>query len=175
MDFKNDKECHLVEVEIDGEKIEVEFFEYDTDEVFEKYKFSLWDEIIIFFHRIKNRFRNAYYKIHYGFQRMFKDYDSVDTFELFYKFIKRYHKILTEYRKKHYGVPYGMEENEWDNIVGEMLNHLYYMDEDNVEKEMRKGLPNNWFPDAAIVHKIINKHKDEFFELFSKYFYSLWD
>lgn len=108
---------------------------------------------------------------------MFKGYDSVDVFETFAKFRERYTKILTEYRKWHCGIPMEFEdsEEEWDNIIDEMLYHLHYMDEETVTDELEKGVPDDWSASYKTVDYVLNKHKDAFFELFSKYFYCLWD
>jgi enoyl-[acyl-carrier-protein] reductase (NADH) len=64
---------------------------------------------------------------------------------------------------------------EWDNVIDEMLYHLHYMDEENVIKELEKDVPDEWNASHIVVHEIMNKHKEEFFILFSKYFYDLWD
>lgn len=138
---------------------------------------DIWDTITTPFYRVKHKVRDAYWEARYGFQRMFKGYDSVDTFETFYKFIERYTKILTEYRKKHYGIPgeFIDKEGEWDAVIDEMLYHLKYMDEETVTDELEKDVPEDWSVDNMLVYEIMEKHKDEFFKLFSKYFYHLWD
>lgn len=138
---------------------------------------KIWDVITTPFWRMKHWIRDTYWEIRYGFQRMFKGYDSVDTFETFDKFIERYTKILTEYKKKHWGIPMEFvdSEEEWDNVIDEMLYHLHYMDEETVVDELEKDVPDDWDVSHITVHEVLNKHKDAFFELFSKYFYDLWD
>lgn len=168
------------EVEIGGEKIMAEFFEYEPyNDLLKSLESSdntnVWDEITAYFHRLKHKVEDLYWKIRYGFERMFKGYDSVDTFDTFSKFIDRYQKILTEYKKTHWGYPGTMTEEEWENIIDEMLFHLYYMDEENIDKELDDGVPESWIPTLDTTNKIRESHKDKFFELFSKYFYSLWD
>lgn len=135
----------------------------------------LWDTIVHPFRRLKWHIRDIYWEARYGFQRMFKGYDSVDTFEIFSKFIDRYTKILTRYRNNHWGYPGSMEAEEWDDIVDEMLYHLHYMDEEAVTEELERDVPADWSASPKIVSEILDKHKDAFFELFSKYFYHLWD
>lgn len=124
---------------------------------------------------LNSRIRDVCWEIRYGFERMFKGYDSVDTFETYAKFIERYQKILLEYKKNHLWYPTGMSESEWEDIVDEMIRHLRYMDENNVIEELCKGMPKDYVPDYNVVDDIAHKHKDEFFNLFSKYFYHLWD
>lgn len=106
---------------------------------------------------------------------MFKGYDSVDTFETFSKFIERYTKILKDIRKCHYCYPGTITEYEWDNILDEMIYHLHYMDEEVVTEELEKDVPNDWVASNKTVYEIMDKHKNEFFKLFSQYFYDLWD
>ena len=138
-------------------------------------EFTLWDKITIPFYRIKHKVKRMYWEARYGFQRMFKGYDSVDTFEIFDKFIERYTKIITEFRNNHWGYPYNLTEEEWDNVLDEMLYHLHYMEEDNVIEELKKDVPKSWNPSHKNINEIMEKHKDEFFKLFSEYFFHLWD
>lgn len=136
---------------------------------------NLWDSITFPFWRIRRWVIDTYWEIRYGFQRMFKGYDAVDTFELFAKFTERYENILKKYREYHYGYPSNMTEKEWEAVVDEMIYHLHYMNEHNVEDELSKGMPEDWVPSSITVYEIMERHKDDFFKLFSKYFYNLWD
>ena len=163
------------------DEVKAEYFIYNHSDwwtpkkvnVFEK----IWDAITIPYYKIKNWLRDTYWEIRYGFQRMFKGYDSVDTFETFHKFVERYTKILTEYRKKHCGIPMEFEnsEEEWDKVIDKMLYHLRYMDEETVIEELEKDVPDDWNVYSKSVYEVMEKHKDAFFKLFSKYFYDLWD
>ena len=155
--------------------IEAEYFIFERNLGLNEPKWTLWDKITIPFYRVKRWIRDIYWQVRYGFQRMFKGYDSVDTFETFAKFIERYTKILTEYRKNHVGYVGTMTNEEWEAIIDEMLYHLHYMDENNVDKELSRDVPDNWNASLKTINNIINKHKDEFFKLFSEYFYNLWD
>ena len=170
---------HKAIATVGKDTIEAEYFTFDRSDwwnpkeqnVFEK----VWDAITTPFYRAKNWIRDTYWQVRYGFQRMFKGYDYVDTFEIFAKFIERYTKILTRYKKNHMGYCCGMTEEEWDEIIDEMLYHLKYMDEETVTAELEKNVPDNWSASYRTVNPILEKHKDAFFELFSKYFYDLWD
>ena len=168
-------DTRISKVEIDGEEIQAEHLEFKHDFDSLNKSFNLWDKITIPFYRIKNKLRDVYWEIRYGFQRMFKGYDYVDTFETFAKFTERYYKILMEYKKHHNSHPSNFTEEEWDNIIDDMLRHLYYMDEENVEKELSKNVPENWTVGSKTTYEIMEKHKNEFFKLFSEYFYNLWD
>jgi hypothetical protein len=45
------------------------------------------------------------------------------------------------------------------------------MDEETVTEELEKNVPEDWHASYKTVGEIMDKHKDAFFELFSKYFY----
>lgn len=136
---------------------------------------KVWDVITTPYYKAKWWIREAYWEVRYGFQRMFKGYDYVDTFETFAKFRERYIKILTDYRKNHIGYCGEMTEEEWDNIIDEMIYHLHYMDEETVIEELERDVPDDWSASYKTVNYVLDKHKNAFFELFSKYFYHLWD
>lgn len=136
---------------------------------------SLWDKITIPFYRIKRKLKDIYWTIRYAFQRMYKGYDYVETFDVYFTFIERYEKILIEFKKHGNSFPCEKTEEEWNNIIDEMIYHLHYMNEDNVDKELKQYVPEGWLPCWETSGKIMSKHKEEFFKLFSEYFYNLWD
>lgn len=173
--------AHRATVTVGKDTIEAEYFTYKHSDWWTPKKLNvlekIWDAITTPFWRAKRWIKDVYWEVRYGLQRMFKGYDYVDTFETFAKFIERYTEILTEYRKKHCGIP--MEfieaEEEWDNVIDEMLYHLHYMDEETVREELEKDVSDDWHAHYKTVSEVMDKHKDAFFELFSKYFYNLWD
>ena len=134
----------------------------------------LWLDICHPFRKVRWWIRDIYWQVYYAFERMFKGYDSVDVFELFSTFTERHEKILTQYIKYNCGYPSNMTEDEWDEILTQMLYHLHWMQENNVEEALQKGMPEDWIPSSITVYEIMERHKDEFFKLFSKYFYNLW-
>lgn len=173
------REIHVATAHVGKDTIEAEYFIFDRTPLWEpremKWFEKLWDIVTTPYYKIKWKIKEIYWEVRYGFERMFNGYDSVDTFETFAKFIERYTKILTEYRKTHIGYVGTMTEEECDNIIDEMLYHLYYMDEWHVIDELEKDVPDNWSVSAKLVSEVLDKHKDEFFKLFSEYFYNLWD
>lgn len=136
---------------------------------------KIWDSITTPYYVAKRVISRAYWECRYGFERMFKGYDSVDTFETFYKFTKRYIKILTEFKKYHIGHPCDLSEEEWGNVLDEMIYHLRYMDEETVINELEKDVPDDWSVSTITVYEVMDKHKNAFFELLTEYFYNLWD
>lgn len=112
-----------------------------------------------------------------------KGYDEYATWETFNWFIDTMKSILPHY-KKHMGVPlvlegyawddpsYDEEENvkKWYGIIDRMIELLDLMDERN-EKYLAEEYSK--YPLKGDTEREIAKN--EFFELFSKYFYNLWD
>lgn len=169
---------YIKEVEIAGEKIEAKYFEanFKAAEEEEKYTLSdLWYDITLPFYRLKHKLKNIYWDIRYAFQRAHKGYDYLDVISTYSKFIDRYTKILTKYKENKHGYPACMPEEEWNKIIETMLFHLHYMDEDHVDEELQKDVPENWIVTCDTTYPIMEHHKEEFFKLFSKYFYNLWD
>lgn len=136
---------------------------------------KIWNAIVTAYYVVRRNVLRVYWNCRYGFQRMFKGYDSVDTFETYARFVERYSKILKELRDSHMGYPCDITEKEWDNILDDMLYHLHYMEEDNVVADLEKSAPEGYYASQKSIDEIMAKHKDEFFELFSEYFYNLWD
>lgn len=176
--------AHYATAKVGKDTIEnVEYFTFDHSNWFAKKEIKtfkdilekIWDVITTPYYIVKRKTRDVYWEIRYGFQRMFKGYDAVDTFETFYKFTKRYSEILKDYRKHHIGYCGEMTAEEWDAIIDEMIYHLHYMDEKTVTEELEKDVPDDWSVNTIDVYTVMDMHKDAFFELFSKYFYHLWD
>lgn len=113
-------------------------------------------------------FKLMHHLIKYG-------YDEYAEWETFNWFIGTMKSILPQY-KNHMGVPIVIDdytdekedenETKWYSIIDRMVELLDLMDEQNVRYEDT---------DYEWQHTEMNAAKDEFFELFAKYFYNLWD
>lgn len=124
-------------------------------------------------------FKLMHHLIKYG-------YDEYATWETFRWFINTMKSILPHYRN-HAGVPIVVEnyplveeteedkkiikqnEEKWYSIVDRMLELLDLMDESNPKYDTDE------YDDYKKLHNDMEAAKNEFFELFSKYFYNLWD
>ena len=100
-------------------------------------------------------FKLIHYLIKHG-------YDEYATWMTFSWFIDTMKPILISYRKNHCGYPIDLENEEWNNVIDKMISLLDDMDEDN--PKYNKGNFEEMY-----------KAKDDFFKLFSEYFYNLWD
>lgn len=116
-------------------------------------------------------------------------YDIAAQWDTFSWFISTMREILTYYKEHHCGVPIIVENfpvginlsdeekkiiddnaKQWDNIVNQMIELLDLMDECNPIYDQPEYQEDIWKADREM-----NKAKEEFFQLFSKYFYYLWD
>ena len=104
--------------------------------------------------------------------------------------------MLQELRNTHWGYPGYMTEEEWDKILDDMIFYFREADErtcSRQEKDFDWKSQNeieimskdeqiqyainksNWYEDSNKINKYRDEMKDKGFELFSKYFWSLWD
>lgn len=135
---------------------------------------KLWYKITCIPYRIKWKTLDIYRAIKFGFQRMFRGYDDSDGWAFKWNFVNKNYKILNHFFKTHKNYPWNMKEEEWGNILQEMCKHLYMMDEDNVTEVLKIGMPEGWEPAIDSIYEIMERHKNEFFDLMKKHFYDLW-
>lgn len=121
---------------------------------------------------IPRYFKSMHYLVKHG-------YDEYATWETFDWFIDTMKSVLTEYRNTHIGYPVFTMESMDDETIDEfakrydagidrMIELLDLMDECNPKYE-EYGL------DFQRIEKEKCEAKEEFFELFAEYFYTLWD
>ena len=106
-------------------------------------------------------------------------YSPVAQWETFSWFISVMREILINYRDNSMGTPVVIPDYDADdlisenknieiynNILNEMITLLDQMDENNLA-----------YNDVSLeeMHSAMDTAKNKFFELFSKYFYTLWD
>lgn len=105
-------------------------------------------------------------------------YDEYATWETFNWFIYTMQSVLEVYKNTRNSSPnlegLNIEESDkkWDEILNEMIRLLRIMDESNpiYSTDHYKG-----FEGMKKKGNEMNKAKDEFFRLFSTYFWNLWD
>ena len=134
------------------------------------YCFKLWLPI----NKLKILYWDIYRTIKFGFQRMFRGFSNQDGYCFYFNFVNRHIKLLKHFKKYNIGYPCNITAEEWDKILDEMIYHLELMNEDRVVEKLCEGMPEDYYPCYTEVGKIMERHKDEFFKLFSKWFYDLW-
>ena len=106
-------------------------------------------------------------------------YSPVAQWETFYWFIVVMREILINYRNNRTGTPIVIPDYHTDDLISENKNIEIY---NNILNEMIKLLDkmdecNSTYNGVSLeeMHSAMDSAKNKFFELFSKYFYTLWD
>ena len=106
-------------------------------------------------------------------------YSPVAQWETFGWFITVMREILINYRDNRMGTPVVIPDYHTDDLISENKNIEIY---NNILNEMIELLDkmdenNLAYNDASLeeMHSAMDSAKNKFFELFSKYFYTLWD
>ena len=129
------------------------------------YNKRIWERCFIWkswFRNIKEiplYFKLMHHLIKYG-------YDEYATWETYTWFIYTMRDILTRYRKNHMGYPVapeGIDQEEFDDKYDADLDKMI---------ALLDVISEGWCQSNDID---LENAKDEFFKLFSKHFYSLWD
>ena len=106
-------------------------------------------------------------------------YSPVAQWETFSWFISVMREILVNYRDNRMGTPVVIPDYNIDDLISENKNIEIY---NNILNEMIELLDkmdecNSTYNDVSLEerHSAMDTAKNKFFELFSKYFYTLWD
>lgn len=103
-------------------------------------------------------------------------YSPVAQFETFEWFVTIMREILINYRDNRTGTPIVIPNYDADSLISENKNIEAY---NNIFNEMIELLDkmdeSNYLTYDSTSLEAMNAAKDKFFELFSKYFYTLWD
>ena len=146
-------------------------------------------ELRYFFPRLKLNIQMAWWNFKARCQRFIRGYSYSDVWNMDQWFRETVKPMLIHLRDHGCGIPgdlYQEGENEranWEAVLTEMVDCLTLMEENNVYKHL---FGENWFEQDLfdrdtilanweLVNSVMDKNKNRFFELFSKYFYHLWD
>ena len=106
-------------------------------------------------------------------------YSPVAQWETFGWFITVMREILINYRDNRMGTPVVIPDYNIDDLISENKNIEIY---NNILNEMIELLDkmdecNSTYNGVSLeeMHSAMDSAKNKFFELFSKYFYTLWD
>lgn len=106
-------------------------------------------------------------------------YSPVAQWETFGWFITVIREILVNYRDNRMGTPVVIPDYNIDDLISENKNIEIY---NNILNEMIELLDkmdecNSTYNGVSLeeMHSAMDSAKNKFFELFSKYFYTLWD
>lgn len=130
--------------------------------------------------KLHYRIQNALDNLRARYQRSKRGYSYGDVWNMFDWFMRTVKPMLIHLKNEGIGYPGEFKDrSEWEAILDEMINCLDFMDEDKVDaffgfceiddyKRMTKE-------DHQHIYKTMEENKNRFFELFSKYYFDLWD
>ena len=133
------------------------------------------------YYRIKNAISGVYWDFRVRCQRFIRGYAWSDVWSMDYWFMRTVKPMLLHLYHNHHGVPMEFENHPdgWKEVLNEMIHCLDMMDEDNAyaffgfcEIEDYDRMTKE---DYLNIFNTMEENKNRFFELFSKYFYDLWD
>ena len=131
---------------------------YKSIEDIFNYKWTKWDSFVsLIWYRPKRKIIDAFYQVKYAFQRAFRGYDDREIFSADHFFVERQLKILKEFKKYNCGYPCAsITAENWDKIIQQMIDDLQFISDHSGDFEQ------------------VEKHKNHFFYLFSKWFFHIW-
>lgn len=112
---------------------------------------------------------NKIRKLRYRIQRGRRGWSELDVWNIDQYFIKTMRSMLKYYRTHHCGHPTYITPTEWNFILDRMITLLEEMDENTCSATF-DGIDAHIKKDQYMI-----QCKNEFFQLFSQYFYDLWD
>lgn len=134
------------------------------------------------YHKLKNKLIYDVDSLKARIQRFKRGYSYGDVWDMDFWFMRTVKPMLIHLRDHGIGIPNDLyvegSDNEriyWENTLTEMISCLELMNEDNAEKYL--GIENHDFSVEDYNKKwaLMEENKNRFFELFSKYYYNLWD
>jgi hypothetical protein len=134
------------------------------------------------FYRIKNKISYGLDNFRGRCQRFKRGWAYGDVWSMDFWFMSTVKPMLIHLRDHGIGVPWDLynheEENEridWENVLTEMVECLDLMDEDAARNYLGIADDDYSVESYKKVDDLVVEKKDRFFELFSKYFFLLWD
>lgn len=133
------------------------------------------------YHRIKNAISGFWYDFRCRCQRFKRGWAYGDVWDLDVWFMHTVKPMLIHLRDHGISIPNELYidcENErvnWENTLTEMITCLELMDEDAAREHLDISDSDYSFESYQKTNDFMEENKNRFFELFSKYFFDLWD
>ena len=133
--------------------------------------------------KIKNKLIYGVDSLKARIQRFKRGYSYGDVWDMDFWFMRIVKPMLIHLRDHGIGIPNDLylqdadyERILWENILTEMISCLELMYEDGAAKHLGIENKERWsLEDYHNRWAVMEESKNRFFELFSKYFYCLWD
>lgn len=128
------------------------------------------------YYRIKNKPVYDVDSLRARCQRFKRGYSYGDVWDMDCWFLRTAKPMLIHLRDHGIGFPGTFSDRiYWENILTEMISCLELMNEDEAEKYLGIADNDHSFESHKKVMTLMEENKNRFFDLFSKYFYYLWD
>ena len=127
------------------------------------------------FYKIRNFFTNKWWNLRKRCQRFKRGYAWVDVWNMYDWFINTNKPMLEHLLYTHQGYPCGIDNKEWEAILQEMIDCLTLMDENKAQEYLNISDDDYSAESRNRVDELTKEKKNRFFELFSEWFYCLWD
>lgn len=126
-------------------------------------------------YRIKNFFVYGYDGFRARCQRFKRGWSYGDVWGMDSWFKRTVKPMLEHLLENHAAYPGIVTNEEWEAILQEMIDCLSLMDEDAAIEHL--GIADDDYSPTSYqkVNALMDEKKDRFFELFSEWFYYLWD
>lgn len=132
------------------------------------------------YHSIRRTVNSKTYNIKSRCQRFKRGYSYGDVWDMDDWFIQTAKPMLTHLKNNGMSYPTTFKSREeWEQVLGEMIGCLELMNIDDAYNylgfckfEDRMCITSE---DYARVNEVMTANKNKFFELFSEYFYDIWD
>ena len=135
------------------------------------------------YYKLKNKLIYDVDSLKARIQRFKRGYSYGDVWDMDFWFMRTVKPMLIHLRDRGCGIPNELYlqdvDNErilWENTLTEMISCLELMCEDGAAKHLGIENKERWsLEDYNNRWAVMEESKNKFFELFSKYFYCLWD
>lgn len=141
-------------------------------------KLSCWDRLVVPFYRCRWSIREKWTDLQYRCQRFKRGYASCDVWELRTWFVYTLKPMLQDLRIHRTGHPEALTDEEWDEILGEMARLLDLMDiwdDKAVRNQLGVSEADRSYETEMQISEQKREAAERFFQLFSKWFWDLWD
>ena len=126
------------------------------------------------FSRLWHCFIGKCRKLKWRCQRFIRGWADEDTWDIDWWFIKTLSPILKKFKEDNDSNPFKLSEEEWDKILDNMVYYLEGMNGEGAVKQLYGEGANLTVDDYKEISNHMTHSKEEFFKLFTQYFYDLW-
>lgn len=130
--------------------------------------------IMWIFSRLWHCFIGKCRKLKWRCQRFLHGWADEDTWDIDWWFIKTLSPMLKKFKEDNDSHPFKLSEEEWNTILDNMVYYLEGMKEEVAVKQLYGEGANLTVDKYKEISNHMTHSKEEFFKLFTQYFYDLW-